>query len=126
MAEVFTKEEGNLSVSTENLLPIIKKWLYSEHDIFLRELVSNAYDAIMKLKQLKLEGVYEGEEPEYQIEIIADKEKKTLTIRDNGLGLDVEDVKKYINQIAFSGARDFVSKYQKVQDQNALIGHFGL
>lgn len=126
MAEVLTKEEGSLSVSTENLLPIIKKWLYSEHDIFLRELVSNAYDAIMKLKQLKLEGVFEGDEPDYQIEIAADKEKKTLSIRDNGIGMDADEIRKYINQIAFSGAREFVATYQKVKDQNSLIGHFGL
>ncbi|OHD11990.1 MAG: molecular chaperone HtpG [Spirochaetes bacterium GWB1_36_13] len=120
------KEEGNLSVSTENLLPIIKKWLYSEHDIFLRELISNAHDAVMKLKQLKMEGIFEGEEPEYCVEIIPDKEKKTLTIRDNGLGMTVDEIKKYINQIAFSGAKEFVAKYEKVKDQNNLIGHFGL
>jgi molecular chaperone HtpG len=126
MAGEFEKEKGSLSVSTENLLPIIKKWLYSEHDIFLRELVSNAHDAILKLKQLKLEGVFNGEEPEYKVMVKADKEKNTLTISDNGLGMDAEEIKKYINQIAFSGAKEFVQKYQKTNDQKTLIGFFGL
>lgn len=119
-------EEGLLSVSTENLLPIIKKWLYSEHDIFLRELISNAHDAILKLQRLKLEGIFTEEEPTYKIVLIPDKENKTLTIQDNGLGLDSEDVKKYINQIAFSGAQEFVKTYEQVKDKENLIGHFGL
>ena len=122
----MTKETGQLSVSTENILPIIKKWLYSEHDIFLRELISNAHDAIHKLKELIMRGEYQGAEPEYKITLIPDKEKKTLTIRDNGLGMDADEIKKYINQIAFSGARDFVSKYEKKDQDHSLIGYFGL
>lgn len=126
MADELKKEKGSLSVHTENLLPIIKKWLYSEHDIFLRELISNAFDAIQKLRRLKMTGEFEGEEPEYRIDVEVDKEKKTITIKDNGLGLDADEVKKYINQIAFSGAKEFVQKYEKVNDQQNLIGHFGL
>jgi molecular chaperone HtpG len=124
--EHLKKETGKLSVDTENILPIIKKWLYSEHDIFLRELISNAHDAIFKLQRLKLTGEFTGKEPEYRIALIPDKEKNTLTIRDNGLGMDADEIKKYINQIAFSGAREFVKKYEAVKDQKNLIGHFGL
>lgn len=120
------KKEGKISISTQNLLPIIKKWLYSEHDIFLRELVSNASDAISKRKHLTLLGEYKGQEPEYKIHISIDDQKKTLTISDNGLGLDAEEVEKYISQVAFSGAQDFIQKYEKVGENKDLIGFFGL
>jgi molecular chaperone HtpG len=122
----MAKKEGKISISTQNLLPIIKKWLYSEHDIFLRELVSNASDAISKLKHLTLLGEYKGLEPHYQITISINKENKTLTISDNGLGLDEQEIEKYISQVAFSGAREFIEKYEKVGENKDLIGFFGL
>ena len=115
MAENTKAETGTISVNTEKLLPIIKKWLYSEKDIFLRELVSNAVDAINKLKQVALtsEGKVTAEDP--RIDITINKKKETLTISDNGIGMTAEEVKKYINQIAFSGAEDFFREIQKRQ-----------
>lgn len=120
-------ENGNISIHTENIFPIIKKWLYSEKDIFLRELVSNSCDAISKLK--KLASIGEAEVPadtKYQVTVVVNKENKTITIEDNGIGMTGEEVKKYINQIAFSGAKDFVEKYKDKTDEGQIIGHFGL
>jgi molecular chaperone HtpG len=114
--------EGQLKVSTENIFPVIKKFLYSDHEIFLRELVSNAVDACQKVKTLSISGEIKSDAQHLKVEVIADKNAKTLTIRDNGIGLTAEEVEKYINQIAFSGAEEFVDKYKDAQ----IIGHFGL
>ncbi len=120
------KLSGKLSVHTENLLPIIKKWLYSERDIFLRELISNAHDAIKKLDRLADLGEYKKELPTPAINVNIDKGKKTLTIADNGLGMNAEEIQKYINQIAFSGAEEFVKQHHQEGKENDIIGHFGL
>ena len=102
-------KQGSLSINSENLFPIIKKWLYSDHDIFIRELISNGCDAITKLKKLELMGEYTApEDNKYQVKVIADSEKKTLTFADNGIGMTAEEVEEYINQIAFSGAEAFI------------------
>ncbi|HHX18117.1 MAG TPA: molecular chaperone HtpG, partial [Clostridium sp.] len=123
----MNNEKGTISVNTENIFPIIKKWLYSEKDIFLRELVSNSSDAISKLKKLSTIGEAEIEkDKKFFIKVIVDKENKTLKIVDNGIGMTDEEVKKYINQIAFSGAKDFVEKYKDKTDEGQIIGHFGL
>ncbi len=118
-------QKGNIRVQTENIFPIIKKFLYSEHDIFLRELVSNAVDATQKLKTLSSLGEAKGELGELGIEIKIDAEKKTLTISDKGIGMTEEEMDKYLNQVAFSGAEEFLNKY-KGQNENNIIGHFGL
>jgi molecular chaperone HtpG len=118
-------QKGNIRVQTENIFPIIKKFLYSEHDIFLRELVSNAVDATQKLKTLSSLGEAKGELGDLGIEIKIDSENKTLTIADNGIGMTSEEVDKYLNQVAFSGAEEFLNKY-KGQNENNIIGHFGL
>ncbi len=118
-------EQGNISIHTENIFPIIKKWLYSDHEIFLRELVSNAVDAINKLKMVSHSGEYSGDLGEPKILITIDKQKKTLAVSDNGIGMTAEEVKKYINQVAFSSAEEFVQKYKTSADQQ-IIGHFGL
>jgi molecular chaperone HtpG len=115
-------QKGNIRVQTENIFPIIKKFLYSDHEIFLRELVSNAIDATQKLKTLSSIGEAKGELGELAIEVKLDKEKKTLTISDNGIGMSADEVDKYINQVAFSGAEEFLQKYQDA----SVIGHFGL
>lgn len=115
-------QKGNIGVTTENIFPIIKKFLYSDHEIFLRELVSNAVDATQKLKTLASKGEFKGELGDLTIQVKVDKE--TITISDHGLGLTAEEIDKYINQIAFSGANDFLAKYK--DDANAIIGHFGL
>ena len=120
------QEKGNISIHTENIFPIIKKFLYSDHEIFLRELVSNAVDASQKIKRLASIGEYSGELGELKVKVSFDKEAKTITISDNGLGMTAEDIKKYINQIAFSGATEFVEKYKDKGDEKAIIGHFGL
>ena len=123
----MSREQGNLSIDSENIFPIIKKWLYSDHDIFIRELVSNGCDAITKLKKLDL--ISEVEIPEdykQSIKVIADPEKKTLTFVDTGIGMTAEEVKEYINQIAFSGATDFINKYKDKANEEQIIGHFGL
>ena len=102
-------KSGNLSINSENIFPIIKKWLYSDHDIFYRELVSNGCDAITKLKKLELMGEYaKPEDMEYQIQITVNSEEKSIQVKDNGLGMTAEEVEEYINQIAFSGAQDFL------------------
>lgn len=117
-------EKGNITIHTENIFPIIKKSLYTDHEIFLRELISNSVDAISKAKMASLAGEFSQQLPEPEISITIDKEKKTLAISDNGIGMTVEEVKKYINQVAFSSAEDFITKYGKTA--NDLIGHFGL
>lgn len=118
-------QKGSIRVQTENIFPIIKKFLYSEHDIFIRELVSNAVDATQKLKTLSSIGEAKGELGDLRIDVIIDKEKGTLTIADKGVGMTAEEVDKYINQVAFSGAEEFLDKY-KGQNENNIIGHFGL
>jgi len=117
---------GKINVQTENIFPIIKKFLYSDHEIFLRELVSNATDATQKLKTLSALGEFKGELGNLTIEIELDKAAKTITIKDRGLGLTKDEVEKYITQIAFSGAEEFVQKYKDKSEANAMIGHFGL
>jgi molecular chaperone HtpG len=117
---------GQIHVQTENIFPIIKKFLYSDHEIFLRELVSNAVDASQKLKFFAKNGEFKGEMGELKVEVILDKEDKTLTIRDRGIGMTAEEIDKYINQIAFSGAEEFVEKYKGTEGAEQIIGHFGL
>lgn len=117
-------QKGNIGVTTENIFPIIKKFLYSDHEIFLRELVSNAVDATQKLKTLAATGDFKGELGDLTVRVKVDKENGTITISDRGLGMTAEEIDKYINQIAFSGANDFLEKYKN--DANAIIGHFGL
>ncbi|MEQ8905093.1 molecular chaperone HtpG [Ekhidna sp.] len=119
-------EKGTISIHTENIFPIIKKFLYSDHEIFLRELVSNAVDASQKIKQLASLGEYTGELGKLTVEVSFDEKKKTITISDNGIGMTEEEIKKYINQIAFSGATEFVEKYKDKADNQQIIGHFGL
>lgn len=120
------QEKGTISIHTENIFPIIKKFLYSDHEIFLRELVSNAVDASQKIKRLSSLGQYQGELGELQVEVSFDEKAKTLTISDRGLGMTADEIKKYINQIAFSGATEFVEKFKDSKDANELIGKFGL
>lgn len=117
-------QKGNIGITTENIFPVIKKFLYSDHDIFLREIVSNAVDATQKLKTLAMKGDFKGELGDLTIHVAVDKEAKTLTISDRGIGMTAEEIDKYINQIAFSGANDFLEKYK--DDASAIIGHFGL
>ncbi|MGL1886226.1 MAG: molecular chaperone HtpG [Reichenbachiella sp.] len=120
------EEKGNISIHTENIFPIIKKFLYSDHEIFLRELVSNAVDASQKLKQLSGMGEFTGELGDLRVEVSFDEAAKTITVSDRGIGMTAEDIKKYINQIAFSGATEFVEKYKDKGDEQQIIGHFGL
>ena len=120
------KETGNISIHTENIFPIIKKFLYSDHEIFLRELVSNAVDATQKIKRLSSIGEFNGELGDLKVQVSFDKDKKTITISDNGIGMTAEEIKKYITQIAFSGATEFVEKYKDQGDDKGIIGHFGL
>ena len=118
---------GSLSINSENIFPIIKKWLYSDRDIFYRELISNGCDAITKLKKLALMGEYvEPGETEYKIQVTVNSEDKTITVEDNGIGMTAEEVEEYINQIAFSGAQDFLAKYKDKANEDQIIGHFGL
>ena len=118
---------GNLSINSENIFPIIKKWLYSDHDIFYRELVSNGCDAITKLKKLELMGEYtKPEGMEYKVQVTVNPDDKTIAITDNGLGMSESEVEEYINQIAFSGAQDFLEKYKDKANEDQIIGHFGL
>ncbi|MCY6957233.1 molecular chaperone HtpG [Clostridium brassicae] len=121
-------EKGNISIHTENIFPIIKKWLYSDKDIFIRELISNGCDAINKLKSLSMMGEAKVEnDPKYYVKVVYNKTNKTLKFIDNGIGMTDEEVKKYINQVAFSGAEDFISKYKdKIDEKDQIIGHFGL
>ncbi len=123
----MVQRSGNLSINSENIFPIIKKWMYSDHDIFVRELISNGCDAITKLKKLDMMGEYRvPEDMKFKIQVIADPEKKTLKFIDNGLGMDADEVEEYINQIAFSGATDFLAKYKDKTNEDQIIGHFGL
>lgn len=117
---------GQINVQTENIFPIIKKFLYSDHEIFLRELVSNAVDASQKLKVLAANSEYKGEVGDLKVEVILDLDEKTLTIRDNGIGMTADEIDKYINQIAFSGAEEFVQQYKGKEGAEQIIGHFGL
>ena len=119
-------KEGNINVKTENIFPIIKKFLYSDHEIFLRELVSNAVDATQKMKTLKTIGELKADISKLRVEVILDEKNKTITIRDNGIGMTDQELDKYINQIAFSGAEEFVNKYKDKDAKNSIIGHFGL
>ena len=117
-------QKGNIGITTENIFPVIKKFLYSDHEIFLREIVSNAVDATQKLKTLAMKGDFKGEMGELKVTVSIDKEAGTLTVSDRGIGMTAEEIDKYINQIAFSGANDFLEKYK--DDAQAIIGHFGL
>lgn len=118
-------QKGQIRVQTENIFPIIKKFLYSDHDIFLRELIANAVDATQKLKTYSSSGEAKGDLGELRIDVVLDKEAKTLTISDRGIGMTAEEVDKYINQVAFSSAEEFLEKY-KGQNEANIIGHFGL
>ncbi|MCR4840500.1 MAG: molecular chaperone HtpG, partial [Lachnospiraceae bacterium] len=125
MSEVIN-ENGSLSINSDNIFPIIKKWLYSDHDIFIRELVSNGCDAITKLQKLALIGEVDFADEKFFITVKPDTEKKTLTFTDNGIGMTADEIKKYINQIAFSGAAEFLEKYKDKANTDQIIGHFGL
>ncbi len=120
------QEKGTISIHTENIFPIIKKFLYSDHEIFLRELIANAVDATQKIRRLSSLGEYSGELGETRVEVSFDEKKKTITISDSGLGMTAEEIKKYINQIAFSGATEFVEKFKDAEDAKDIIGKFGL
>ena len=123
----FKDMKGSLSIDSENIFPIIKKWLYQDHDIFYRELISNGCDAVTKLKKLSLIGEYQAPEGEkYRIDVTVDPDKKTVTFTDNGLGMTEEEVQSYINQVAFSGAADFLRQYKDKANEDQIIGHFGL
>ena len=120
-------KQGNLSINSENMFPIIKKWLYSDHDIFYRELISNGCDAITKLKKLEMMGEYEApSDYKAEVKVLVDAQNKTIKIIDNGLGMSADEVEEYINQVAFSGATDFVEKYKDKTNDDQIIGHFGL
>ena len=122
----MVQEKGTISINTENIFPIIKKFLYSDHEIFLRELVSNAVDATQKMKRLATLGHYSKDLGEIKVKVAVDEAAKTLTISDNGIGMTAEEIKKYINQIAFSGATEFMEKFKEAKDANEIIGRFGL
>lgn len=123
----MAEKRGSLSINSENIFPIIKKWLYSDHDIFYRELISNGCDAITKLKKLEMMGEYEyPSDVKKDIHIIVNPEQKTLKFIDTGLGMTADEVEEYINQIAFSGATDFIEKYKDKTNDDQIIGHFGL
>ena len=120
------QEKGTISIHTENIFPIIKKFLYSDQEIFLRELVSNAVDACQKLGKLASLGEFKGELGDLKVTVRVDEAAKTVTISDNGIGMTADEIKKYINQIAFSGAAEFLEKYKDKGDEKQIIGHFGL
>ena len=123
----MASKQGSLSINSENIFPIIKKWLYSDHDIFFRELISNGCDAITKLKKLEMMGEYTfPEDHKNRIQVLVNPEEKTLKFIDTGLGMDADEVEEYINQIAFSGATDFLAKYKDKTNEDQIIGHFGL
>ena len=117
---------GKINVAVENIFPLIKKFLYSDHEIFLRELISNATDATLKLKHLASIGEFKGNVDDLKLEVKVDKEGKKIHIIDQGVGMSQEEVKKYINDIAFSGAEEFLEKYKDEKNQSGIIGHFGL
>src|SRR4026209_1248869 len=122
----MVQEKGTISVNTENIFPIIKKFLYSDHEIFLRELVSNAVDATQKIKRLASLGHYNKELGGLKVKVAVDKKAKTITVSDNGIGMTADEIKKYINQVAFSGATEFLEKFKEANDANEIIGRFGL
>ncbi len=122
----MTQEKGTISINTENIFPIIKKFLYSDHEIFLRELVSNAVDATQKIKRLSSLGHYNKELGNLNVKVAVDKDAKTITISDSGIGMTADEIKKYINQVAFSGATEFMEKFKEANDANEIIGRFGL
>ncbi len=126
MQNSFTPKTGGISVETQHIFPVIKKWLYSEKEIFLRELVSNACDAVTKLQRLSSLGQYQEDEMAYRITVTLDKDEKTLTVTDNGIGMSAKELEKYICNIALSGAMEFIEKYEKGDDKSGIIGHFGL
>ena len=120
------EKQGNIKISSENMMLIIKKWLYSDKDIFLREIVANGVDAVTKFKKLAEMGEAQAAEgEEYRINVFVDEKAKTLTVEDNGIGMTADEVEKYITQIAFSGAEDLLEKYEKASG-DGIIGHFGL
>ena len=120
-------KHGNLSINSDNIFPIIKKWLYSDHDIFVRELVSNGCDAITKLKKLEVMGEYTfPDNRKDEIHVIVNPDEKTLKFCDNGIGMTADEVEEYITQIAFSGATEFLEKYKDKTNDDQIIGHFGL
>ena len=120
-------KQGNLSINSENLFPIIKKWLYSDHDIFFRELISNGCDAVTKVKKLEVMGEYQLKDDEkFKVQVIVNPDEKTLKFIDNGIGMTESEVEEYITQIAFSGATDFLEKYKDKTNEDQIIGHFGL
>lgn len=122
----MVQEKGTISINTENIFPIIKKFLYSDHEIFLRELVSNAVDATQKIKRLASLGHYKKELGDLKVKVAVDKKAKTITVSDSGLGMTADEIKKYINQVAFSGATEFLEKFKEAKDANEIIGQFGL
>ena len=126
MNQSVPNKKGGITVETAHIFPVIKKWLYSEKDIFLREIVSNACDAVTKLRRLASLGQYDGGEETYRVDVILDKDAKTLTVSDNGIGMTAEELDRYICQIALSGALEFVEKYEGENKNNGIIGHFGL
>ena len=117
---------GDISIHSENILPVIKKYLYSENEIFVRELISNGFDAITKLKKISSQEDVDNLPENWKINVKIDEKAKTITFSDNGVGLDADEVQKYINQVAFSGATDFVEKYKDKDEADNIIGHFGL
>lgn len=120
-------KSGKVSVTTENIFPVIRQWLYSDQDIFVRELVSNCADAVSKFKRLTELGEAKSDDGDYFIKVVYDSDNGTISFEDNGIGMTAEEIDKYINQIAFSGAMDFVTKYQEQStDKAGIIGHFGL
>ena len=123
----MSAKHGSLSINSENIFPIIKKWLYSDHDIFFRELISNGCDAITKVKKLDMMGEYQiPDDNKFKIQVIVNDKEKTLKFIDNGLGMTAEEVEEYINQIAFSGAEAFLNQYKDKTNEDQIIGHFGL
>ena len=126
IGDVYDMKKGNLSINSENIFPVIKKWLYSDHDIFVRELISNGCDAVTKLKKLSLMGEFDEPDEPYRIDVTTSANDKTITFTDNGIGMTEEEVEKYINQIAFSGAEAFLEQYKDKATEEQIIGHFGL
>ena len=126
IGDVYDMKNGNLSINSENIFPVIKKWLYSDHDIFVRELISNGCDAVTKLKKLSLMGEFDEPDEPYRIDVTTSANDKTITFTDNGIGMTEEEVEKYINQIAFSGAEAFLEQYKDKATEEQIIGHFGL
>ena len=126
MNQSIPNKKGGITVETAHIFPVIKKWLYSEKDIFLREIVSNACDAVTKLRRLASLGQYDGGDETYRVDVTLDKSAKTLTVSDNGIGMTAEELDRYICQIALSGALEFVEKYEGENKNNGIIGHFGL